>query len=244
MHPDLERLIRLQSLDLELQQLHRTVETEADRRQAVEAELEQQRVALAAIRDRLAQNQQARRAIEKDLAQVQTRLSRYKDQLMAVKTNKEYHAMQTEIAAAEAEVRKFEDQVLESMVEGEELAAELRTAEQNVARATADARAAVERLEAETRGARERLVTAGHARAELATALPRATLAMFETIASRRGTAVVEARDGHCSVCHVRLRPQMFQEVRRNDAIHQCDSCQRILYYVPPVAQPASVPPA
>ena len=37
-----------------------------------------------------------------------------------------------------------------------------------------------------------------------------------------------------CSVCHVRLRPQVFQLVRQNDTIIQCDSCQRILYYVPP----------
>ena len=32
-------------------------------------------------------------------------------------------------------------------------------------------------------------------------------------------------RDGLCSVCHVRLRPQVFQLVRTNDAIIQCDSC-------------------
>jgi predicted nucleic acid-binding Zn-ribbon protein len=29
-------------------------------------------------------------------------------------------------------------------------------------------------------------------------------------------------------------RPQVFQLVRQNDAIIQCDSCNRILYYVPP----------
>jgi predicted nucleic acid-binding Zn-ribbon protein len=51
----------------------------------------------------------------------------------------------------------------------------------------------------------------------------------------RKGIAVTMAtRDGLCSVCHVRLRPPVFQQVRANDAIIQCDSCQRILYYVPP----------
>jgi len=35
-------------------------------------------------------------------------------------------------------------------------------------------------------------------------------------------------------VCHVRLRPQVFNTVRRNDAILQCDHCNRILYFVPP----------
>jgi predicted nucleic acid-binding Zn-ribbon protein len=42
---------------------------------------------------------------------------------------------------------------------------------------------------------------------------------------------VAEARDGLCTICHVRLRPQVFNELRRNDAIIQCSSCQRILYF-------------
>jgi predicted nucleic acid-binding Zn-ribbon protein len=34
----------------------------------------------------------------------------------------------------------------------------------------------------------------------------------------------------------VRLRPHVFQQIRQNDTIIQCESCQRILYYVPPPA--------
>ena len=43
--------------------------------------------------------------------------------------------------------------------------------------------------------------------------------------------------------CHVKLRPQIFNEVRRNDSLIQCDSCSRILYHVPAArpAQPRSL---
>ena len=41
------------------------------------------------------------------------------------------------------------------------------------------------------------------------------------------------AREGVCTICHVRLRPQVFNTVRRNEEIVQCDSCNRILYFVP-----------
>ena len=65
-------------------------------------------------------------------------------------------------------------------------------------------------------------------------------LSIFELVSRRRnGVAVAEARDGICTICHVRLRPQVFNNVRRNDAIIQCDSCNRILYFVP-----ASLPAA
>ena len=52
----------------------------------------------------------------------------------------------------------------------------------------------------------------------------------------RHGVGVAQARDGICTVCHVRLRPQVFNTVLRNDQIIQCDSCQRILYSVPAAA--------
>jgi predicted nucleic acid-binding Zn-ribbon protein len=236
MNPDLEGLIRLQALDVELQNLKRTIDGEGERRLAIESALDAGRQAVAAVRERLSENQAARRAIEKDLAQVQSRLSRYKDQLMEVKTNREYAAVQSEIAVAGEEVRKFEDRILESLVAADDVAAELKAAEAELKAAEAESRTAIQALAAETQAAQQRLSTATAARADLARALPRPVLDLFEHIASHRGAAVVEARDGHCSVCHVRLRPKVFQDVRRNDTILRCDSCQRILYYVPPVA--------
>ena len=58
----------------------------------------------------------------------------------------------------------------------------------------------------------------------------------------RNGVAVAEARDGICTICHVRLRPQVFNNVLRNDQIIQCDSCNRILYFVPTAAAAAPAP--
>ena len=80
---------------------------------------------------------------------------------------------------------------------------------------------------------------ASEARASLVAQTDPTLIAMFEQVArARKGVAICAAtRDGLCSACHVRLRPQVFQEVRRNDAIIQCFSCNRILYYVPPPAQ-------
>ena len=61
---------------------------------------------------------------------------------------------------------------------------------------------------------------------------------LFERVGKqRKGVAICQAtRDGLCSVCHVRLRPPVFQQVRMNTAVVQCESCQRILYYIPPPA--------
>jgi hypothetical protein len=74
----------------------------------------------------------------------------------------------------------------------------------------------------------------GAERATVVGAMDKQALYIFEQVARKRhGVAVAEARDGICTICHVRLRPQVFNNVLRNDAIVQCDSCNRILYYNP-----------
>ena len=41
---------------------------------------------------------------------------------------------------------------------------------------------------------------------------------------------------GRCSACHLALRPQFFQDLRRNEEVMFCESCGRILFYTPPIS--------
>jgi predicted nucleic acid-binding Zn-ribbon protein len=50
---------------------------------------------------------------------------------------------------------------------------------------------------------------------------------------------VVAGQDGICTICHVRLRPQVFNTVLRGDEILQCDHCNRILFSTPVAKAPA-----
>jgi predicted nucleic acid-binding Zn-ribbon protein len=234
LHPDLERLIRLQELDTRAEQARHDIAAIPERVQALETRLAERRDALAAARQSLSDAQTARRALEKDLAVVQTRLSRFKDQLMEVRTNKEYTAMQKEIATAEQEVRSFEDRILERMLEGDELSAAVKAAEKALSaeeQGVANERASLDRGKT---ALEEEVDAVVGRRAALAAETPRDVLDRFERVVRQRGVAVAEARGGHCTICHVRLRPQMFNEIRRNDAIIQCESCNRILYFVAP----------
>ena len=87
MNADLERLIALQRLDSAAHDAERRLAEEPEREKALDARLEAARQRVAAAKERLAENQNARRAIEKDVAVHQGRLSKFRDQAMAVKTN-------------------------------------------------------------------------------------------------------------------------------------------------------------
>jgi len=234
MNPDLQRLIDLQRLDSAVHEAQRRLAEAPEREKALEARLDAARQQLAAAKERLADSQTARRAIEKEVAVHQGRLSKFREQAMAVKTNQEYHAVQHEISFAQNEIKTLEDAVLERMVEGDELTATLKRSEAALAaeqKAVEAERRAMAAEAVEQQAAIDRL---GAERVTVAGAMDQQVLYIFEQVARKRhGVAVAEARDGICTICHVRLRPQVFNNVLRNDAIVQCDSCNRILYYNP-----------
>jgi predicted nucleic acid-binding Zn-ribbon protein len=236
-HPDLERLIQLQALDSRATEARRLQATIPETQRALDQILEGAHAEVAAAKERLAANQTSRRALEKDIAAIQTRLSRYKDQLMEVKTNREYHAMQHEIETAQGEIKRLEDQMLEQMVEGDDISTALKaaettveTSEQKIVRERAD-------LDRQLEAAGTSLEQLTRERGAVASAIPAATLALYEQVSrGRKGIAVALARDERCAECHVRIRPQVYQQIRQNNSIVQCDSCQRVLYFIPPQA--------
>ena len=245
MHSDLQHLITLQDLDLAAERLRRQIADVPALSAALDERIAALTTAVAAVKERIAASQTARRDIDKDLAVVQGRLSKYKDQLMEVKTNKEYHAMQTEIATAEQQVRLQEDRLLERMEEAETLAAELKAAEAALKNGQSEVAKDRQRLDAERTAADAELSKVSAERAATAAQLSAAAIALFEHVSKhRKGVAMSEARDGHCTQCHVRLRPQVYNDVRRNERLIQCESCSRILFYLAPPAGAAAAPPS
>jgi uncharacterized protein len=245
MHPDLQHLIQLQDLDLSAERARRRIADIPAAQQALEARLAERTIGVATVKARIDAGQTARREIEKELAAIQTRLSRYKDQLMEVKTNKEYQAMQKEIAVAEREVRSHEDRMLERMEEAEVLAGELKAVEAALKTEQTDVSRSQQVLDAERAELEREIERLTASRKTLVAGLSKPALDLFEQLARhRKGHAMSEARNGLCTECHVKLRPQVFNEARRNDSLIQCDNCSRILYHVPTPAPGAAAQPS
>ena len=236
MSPDLEHLIELQHAESAIADARARIAGHPQRLAAADAKLNDAKSAVEAVRQRQKENQEARRELEKNAAVYQGRLTKFKEQLSAVKTNREYQAMQHEIAAAQTELGAAEEKVLERMLEADGLAGELKEAEARLVRDQKDVDADKRTLTSDLAAAEADLAQATTRRDAIVSAAPTALIDLFHQVAQKRkGVALGTAtREGLCSVCHVRLRPPVFQKIRQNDSIVQCEVCQRILYYVPP----------
>ena len=238
MSPDLQRLIDLQRLETQIAAARAAIAAHPQRLAEADAQMAAATQVLDEATNRLKENTEARRALEKDTALYQGRLSKFRDQQSAVKTNKEYQALGHEIETAQRDLGSVEEKVIERMVEADSIAADVKQAEALFAAKRKEIDAQKKQLADELAAVEASLKTATEQRAALLAQIEPRLVSTFEQVARvRKGIAVTMAtRDGLCSVCHVRLRPQVFQLVRTNDAIIQCDSCQRILYYIPPPA--------
>src|SRR4051794_24112960 len=133
MSPNLERVIALQRIDSADHDAARRLADEPERLKALEERVARARERVADAKRRLTENQEARRAVEKDVAVHQGRLSKFREQAMAVKTNQEYHAIQKEITYAQGEIKALEEKILERMLEADDLSAASKRAEADLA---------------------------------------------------------------------------------------------------------------
>src|SRR5262245_38847435 len=200
MNADLERLIALQHLDTSAHDAQRRLAEEPERERALADRLETARQHVATTKQALAANQSARREIEKDVAVHQSRLSKFREQAMAVKTNQEYHAIQHEIAFAQTEIKTREDKLLELMLQADELTASVKQAEAQLVAEQKAVDADRKALQAEQLQLTASLERIASERAATVKNIAPPVLATFDLVAKRRnGVAVAEARDGICT---------------------------------------------
>ena len=234
MTPDLEKLVRLHHVDSALKLVGSQLAAIPLLRQEIDDHLARDSSHLDGAKAALEGSQKARRQNESSVQDLETKRSKYKGQLMEVKTNKEYTAVLHEIEGVEREIKAREDVILEEMEKAEALGQDVKREEADFKAVEADARK--EKTDLDTRAATllaeaQRL---GKERDEVAACVPEESLALYTRIAKQRGTGVAEAREGMCQSCHVRMRVQIWVEVRKNEQIFQCESCSRVLFFEPP----------
>ena len=143
MQANLDRLVKLQGVDLRLEEQRRRLASFPERLAGVDATLGNARTKLHAARESLANGQKERKKFELDVEQWRERAKKYRDQSYEVKTNEAFKALQHEIQHAENEMAQAEDRLLERMVSGEDYDRQVKAAEAELKQA--EGVAAIER---------------------------------------------------------------------------------------------------
>ncbi|PYX91275.1 MAG: hypothetical protein DMG67_10640, partial [Acidobacteria bacterium] len=129
MLPDVQKLMELQKADREIQRLNQEIAALPKRVAAIEEKLAGTKAGLERAKIAVKADEAARRKYESAIQDLQQKISKYRDQSLAVKTNEQYRALLHEIQFAEQDIQANEDKILELMLNTEAREKDVKAAE-------------------------------------------------------------------------------------------------------------------
>jgi uncharacterized protein len=230
---DLQNLMELQVADKEILRLKEEVAALPKRVAVIEEKLAATKAKLEKAKTTAKADEAAKKKYETAIVDVQGKISKYRDQSLAVKTNDQYRALMQEIQFAEQEIRSNEDKILDLMVNAEAREKDVKAAEAELKAETAEIEKEKEEARLRTAEDEKLLAEWNGKRDKLRGGVGADILRHYERVMKFRGSGISEVRDQKCMACQVMLRPQTYNEVRAGQKLIECESCQRILYFNP-----------
>jgi len=203
-----------------------------------DAKLNGARAAVTAAKEAHTQALTRRKKLELDVEEWKSRAKKYREQSSSVKTNEAYKALQHEIANAEAEVSKGEDQVLEQMMALEEVERRVKHAEADLRESEVAINAEKKHMQVKYGEKKKHVESAMAERAEIAKKVPEDLLNLYTRVEKKHpGSVMAEARDEQCRACGVRVLPHVLQLLKSeaDEEVFRCETCGRILYSLEPI---------
>lgn len=232
MNPELSQLLSLQEADLEIRRITDEIATLPARQQTIESQFAESVKEHLDLKAEYEAALASRLRLETDISTEQQKHEKFKADLMKARNEKEYATAVREIDATKKAVSTFETELLKVMerIETLERDVQSKTPEMESRRIEVDRQLAeIAAAAAASQGKLDRLLAD---RAGLYETLGSTAKAIYNRVSRLRGGVVLaEAIDYSCQACRMKIRPQIFNDIRRGENIIPCESCGRVLFY-------------
>jgi predicted nucleic acid-binding Zn-ribbon protein len=228
----IEILASLQSVDREIKQHHGKKQNLLGELKTKQLEIQVRKQEIEKLTAALGETEKQRQEKDRILQEESKKAADRRMRMNRIKNSKELSALQREIDLIKQSNSEREEELIKLMEDAERARALIQTKQEEAAALQADWERSQGELNAQLTGIDQAVTEAVARRQAIAAKLAKDLISRYEMIFSRRGgTAVVEVTGGICQGCYMNIPPQLWNEIIRNDRVHFCSSCQRILYY-------------
>ncbi|MHB8055717.1 MAG: zinc ribbon domain-containing protein [Candidatus Aminicenantales bacterium] len=238
-----DQLIQLQRIDSEIAAVNALLDSIPLKMEAIDAEIKATAAVVSGAKDKLSSNQKKRRELEGEVKTIREQTAKFKRQLNDVKTNKEYSSLLKEIEETDHKIARIEEDILNEMIAADDIEKEIKSALKKQGEEEGKLKIEHDRTLAEQKEIEKKKSALEKDRSVLLPRIPPDQLSMYQRIARKTaGVVLSPVTDDFCSICQLRVRPQMLDDLWAAKEIITCEACGRILYHQKPPeeAEPAA----
>jgi predicted nucleic acid-binding Zn-ribbon protein len=230
---DFEKLIQLQELDIEIKNTSLLLEVIPRQIKEIDNKIEESLKIVQDAKYKFAKNQKIRRDLEVEVQDLKGKITKYKRQLNEVRTNKEYSSLLKEIEDTQAKIDFLEEGIIEEMLAADDIEKEIKSADQKAVEIQNQLTKQKEDILKKKKEIEDEKEMLQKEKEELLPQVPSDQLNLYNQIfVKKNGIVLSPLRDEFCSMCHMRIRPQMVNELLAGNKIILCENCGRILCYL------------
>lgn len=228
----IEILRKAQELDREIYQLAADMENLPEEKKSIQQEFESEKKSLNDAEQNLKKIQLGQKEKEGQLAQREAHILKLEGQLSQVKTNKEYTALQHEIATAKADNSILEEAILKFFDDIETAQKKIAEEKDRLKEKEKEFSARISSIDDKVKKANSEFESKKKTREEIiAQTAPEVRDLYSRVVQKKQGVALAPVRGEICGSCRIQLRAQVMNEVMLGQELVQCENCSRILYY-------------
>ena len=227
----LETLVALQQAEIEIRRMEQDLAGIDGRIDALSLEVKTYEDRVSEHQATLIDLKSQYRSDENEVKVIDSQISKSKEKLRAVKTNKEYQSILKEIDDLKQKSSSIEDRMLEHLERIEQAESELTTQKADLAEVKTEVAAKQEEIHAMAEGHRLALESLQKDRDCIWENVSPKLQTLYSKVKHQgSGIAVAAIVDAVCQVCRMNIPPQQYNELLRMDSMRMCPNCQRIIY--------------
>jgi len=228
---EFNNLINLQKIDEKLIEVSHFLNAVPSKLKSIDKQIEASFQIVTNAEDKLAENQKRRRNVESEVQDSKALISKYKRQLTDVRTNKEYTSLLHEIAETEKTGDSLEEEIISEMLKADDIEEEIKSATRKAEEAKAKLTKEKEILLKKKSEQEELKTNLLKEKEALIPNIPSDQITLYNKISAKcSGIALSPVTGEFCSKCHMRVRPQVLNELKAENSIILCENCGRILH--------------
>lgn len=229
---ELELLLKLQVIDYDLGELERSKEYIPDMMENLKREISEVEDKFRNAETELTKSRLEQKNIELELGAHQENLKKLQNQMLAIKTNKEYDALVSQIDAVKENINGKESRMIELIETIEKLEKEIEGLKEKSGEIRGQNEKQLEILQEKMDSVGIKVRMKEDDRTNIKVRIPRNIMSTYDRIRKNRGgAAVVAVTKRACGGCYKALSPHLIQEIKRGQRLITCDSCGRILIW-------------